>query len=84
MVQQYVLLRMLFSSVAPFTSTLQFATLHEMYKDISPRRAVSSFSERLILGIIRPAAHSWRGKDPADLRTRQTTSLHLEIPANHP
>ena len=36
-----------------------------------------------ILCIIRPAAHSWRGIDHADLRIRQTTSLRREIPAHH-
>ena len=36
-----------------------------------------------ILCIIRPAAHSWRGRDHADLRIRQTTSLRREIPAHH-
>ena len=36
-----------------------------------------------ILCIIRPAAHSWLGRDHADLGIRQTTSLHRETPANH-
>ena len=43
----------------------------------------AAFLNAGILRIIRPAAHSWPGRDHADLRIRQTTSLRREIPANH-
>ena len=78
-----VLPQMMLSSVAPSSLTLSPATFYELYKDISHGRAVDSSSVHLLLGVIRPVAHNWREKDPADLHTRQTTSPRLEIPAGH-
>ena len=61
----------------------QLTTIHETSKHINHGHALSNFCERMLhcFCIIRLAAHSWREKDPADLHTRQTTSLRLEIPA---
>lgn len=82
-VQLCILLHITFSCVAPFRSKIQSTTIREMYKDINYRYAFSNLAERLLLCLIRPAARNWRGKDPADPRIPQTTSLRLEIPANH-